>query len=151
MKTTKSPERFLEEAVIPCLLVKAKFDIDADGHRTVRMDFESPMREAYKFIPENMQQVYDSMGNSGAVKTDFGVEFDNRMIELFFDQKKKPTRTIDSTKITKVQFRRADTEHEMKLRFSVTESANGIGHWVVDHFGDPMFIKAIHAQLELGQ
>jgi hypothetical protein len=149
LKTTKSPEKFLEDSVVPCVLVKAKFDLDAEGHRFVRMDFETPMREAYKFIPENMQQVYDSMGNAGAIKSDFGVEFNNRMVELFFKVTKGAERVIDSTKITKVQFRRKDTESEMKLGFSVTESAANLGHWVVDHFGDPMFIKCIHAQLEL--
>ena len=149
MKATKSPEKFLEDSVVPCILVKAKFDLDADGHRFVRMDFETPMREAYKFIPENMQQVYDSMGNAGAIKSDFGVEFNSRMVELFFDAKKAPTRVIDSTKVTKVQFRRKDTEHEMKLGFSVSESAVALGHWVVDHFGDPMHIQITHTQMEL--
>lgn len=149
MKSLRSAERFLEETCVPCILIRAKFDLDSEGHRVVRIDFETPVREAYKFIPENIQTVYDSMGNAGAVNTKFGIEFSNRMIELSFDPKKRPVRIIDATSITKIELRRKDTEHEMKLRFSVTEAANSIGHWVVDHFGDPMHVRAIHAQLSM--
>lgn len=150
-KAIRSPERFCEDATIPCILIKASFDIDDKANRFVRMDFETPVREAYKHLPEGMQQVYDTMGNAGAINTKFAVEFPNRLVELSFDPKKNPAKTIDSTIINRVEFRRQDTEHEMKLRFSITESAVLIGHWVVDHFGDPMFFHAIHAQMSIGE
>jgi hypothetical protein len=148
-KATRSPEKFLEEIAVGCVLIKAKFDLDVDGQRWVRLDFESPVRDCYKHLPENMQLAFDSISNAGAIKTEFEPVFEKRMIEIYFDAKKKPSRVIDCATISKVQFRRKDTEHEMKLRFSVTESASAIGHWVVDHFGDPMYFRAISTQMEL--
>jgi len=149
-KATQSPERFLEEVAVQCILMKAKFDLDKDGQRWVRIDFESSVRDAYRYIPENMRLAFDSISNAGAVKTEFEPVFEKRMVELYFDPKKKPSCVIDCCTISKVQFRRKDTEHEMNLRFSVTESAPAIGHWVVDHFGDPMFFRSITTQYELG-
>lgn len=149
-KAIRSAERFLEGPAAGCILVKAKFDLDANGERWVRIDFEAPVRDCYKELPESMQLAFDSISNAGAIKTEFEPVFEKRMIELYFEPKKKPSRVIDCATISKVQFRRKDTEHEMKLRFSVTESAPAIGHWVVDHFGDPMFVRTISTQLTLG-
>lgn len=149
-KALRSSEKFLEEMAVGCVLIKAKFDIDGDGKRWVRLDFETPIRDCYKYIPENMRLAFDSISNAGAVKTEFEPIFEKRMIELYFDLKKSPSRVIDCSTIFKVQFRRRDTEHEMKLRFSITDAASDIGHWVVDHFGDAMYFRSIATQMELG-
>lgn len=147
---TKRPEEFFEENdPVPVLLHGAKFTVDKEGNRIVRIDFEAAAAEVEPYLPDDFKTILKDMMASSATKIDFGVEYASRMVEVFFNKKGKASLVIDCTSITRVGFRRPDAQHFPLLRFSVTENVREVGHWVVDHYGDPMYFHSFRTQMEL--
>lgn len=148
-----NPESFLEsDQPIPCILRAAKFELDDEGERWVRLDLECAMREAQMSLPRLMQDVYYTLGNAAAVKTDFSFEFPKRLVELRLQQKAaKPSIVLDCTTISRVQFWRRHVESEWKLRFSMNDHARTVGHWAADNYGNPVYVKTLRTQMVLAE
>jgi len=144
-------EKFLEGIKFPCFIESAKFYIDKDNDRKVRVDVVLTVTEKVSaFIPGNMWTTASSMADNKVEKVVFAEEFEERFVELFADEQAvAPAITAEDVTVKKVRLECDVEANLVTLHFSFVGDDKKIGTWIHDNYGRDAFINVLAMQGEL--
>jgi hypothetical protein len=149
-------EKFLEGMKFPCFIESAKFYIDKDEHRKVRVDMVLTVTEEVRaFLPVNIATVAKLMAADKAEKVVFADAWEERLIEIYAGKPKKgesetrPAVTAEDVAIKKVRLECDVDTNQVSLHFSFVGDDKTIGTWVHDNYGRDAFIIVLAMQGEL--
>jgi hypothetical protein len=144
-------EKFLEGIKFPCFIESAKFFIDKDEHRKVKVDIIVRVNEdVQKALPHNMGQVTMDMGTNRLEEVVFSTEFEERLVEIYAAEgKPKPSVVAEDVTVKNVKAE-CDVETGLvTLNFSFTGDDKVIGDWIHRNYGKDAFINVLAMQGEL--
>jgi hypothetical protein len=142
-------DTFLEgKGRLACFLESMKTLPAKDGERRVRLDFRLDVdTENCDALPVFMRREFENIGPHNIASMDFEAEFADRLVELYTGKSVHPATTCSGVTVTAVRMEHLDGG--VALRFSFTAPTDEIGHWAIDHTGDPLFIQMQRIQLDL--
>jgi hypothetical protein len=149
-------DKFLEGLKFPCFIESAKFYIDKEEHRKVRVDILiTVVEEMRTYLPANISTVAKVMAADKAEKVVFADTWEERLIEIYAGKPKKgeseakPSVTAEDVAIKKVRLECDVETGQVTLHFSFVGDDKAIGTWVHDNYGRDAFILVLAMQGEL--
>lgn len=144
-------EKFLEGIKFPCFIESAKFYIDKEEHRKVKVEIVVRVDEVVsKALPRNVAQVTMDMVNSKLEEVVFSTEYEERLVEIYAEESKaKPAIVAEDVAIKSVKAVCDVETGKVTLKFSFIGDDKIIGDWVHRNYGREAFINVLAMQGEL--
>jgi hypothetical protein len=144
-------EKFLEGIKFPCFIESAKFYIDKEQHRKVKVVIVVRVDESVqKALPHNVAQVTMDMVTNKLEEVVFSTEWEERLVEIYASET-KPTPAIVAEDVA-IKSAKALCDVEtgaVTLKFSFIGDDKIIGDWIHHNYGKDVFINVLAMQGEL--
>ena len=147
-------EKFLEGIKFPCFIESAKFYMDKNRERKVRVDVCLDLHDdVRKHVPGHVLAAANSMPPNKVEKLIFSEVFDERFVEIFSaDEDATSARlAVTAEKVTIKKVRLECDVHAglVTLHFSFVGADDEIGSWIHENYGRPALINVLAMQGEL--